>query len=82
MLSYMMNHTKTYSPIEIEPYQAEGNEYFYHGGTLGDVNGDGLVDIIAGTVEISVWINKGDLIFEKQELNIFETRFYLFIYYF
>ena len=67
--------TKTYSPIEIEPYQAEGNEYFYHGGTLGDVNGDGLIDIMAGTVDISVWINKGDLVFEKQELNIFETSF-------
>ena len=69
------SNTHRFSPIEIEPYQAEGNEYFYHGGTLGDVNGDGLVDIIAGTVEISVWINKGDLIFEKQELNIFETNF-------
>ena len=69
------SNTHQFSPIEIEPYQAEGNEYFYHGGTLGDVNGDGLVDIIAGTVEISVWINKGDLIFEKQELNVYENSF-------
>ena len=67
--------TKTYSPIEIEPYQGGGNEYFYHGGTLGDVNGDGLVDIIAGTTDIRVWINKGDLIFEKQELNVYQNGF-------
>ena len=67
--------TKTYSPIEIEPYQGGGNEYFYHGGTLGDVNGDGLVDIIAGTTGIRVWINKGDLIFEKQELNVYQNGF-------
>lgn len=67
--------THRYSPIEIEPYQAGGNELFYHGGTLGDVNGDGLVDIIAGTSYISVWINKGDLIFEKQEINVFGDTF-------
>tara|TARA_B100000900_G_scaffold153694_1_gene130538 strand:+ start:8114 stop:9400 length:1287 start_codon:yes stop_codon:yes gene_type:complete len=69
------SNTHRFSPIEIEAYQAEGNEYFYHGGTLGDVNGDGLVDIIAGTVDISVWINKGDLIFEKQELNVYQNSF-------
>lgn len=69
------SNTHRFSPIEIEPYQAEGNEYFYHGGTLGDVNGDGLVDIIAGTSYISVWINKGDLIFEKQEINVFGNTF-------
>lgn len=69
------SNTHRFSPIEIEPYQAEGNEYFYHGGTLGDVNGDGLVDIIAGTTYISVWINKGDLIFEKQEINVYQNGF-------
>lgn len=69
------SNTHRFSPIEIEPYQAGSNHVFYHGGTLGDVNGDGLVDIIAGTIEISVWINKGDLIFEKQELNVYENSF-------
>lgn len=59
-----------YSPIEIEPYQGGGNEWFYHGGTLGDVNGDGRLDIVAGTTQIKVWINQGDLNFEKQELEI------------
>ena len=67
--------TKTYSPIEIEPYQGGGNEYFYHGGTLGDVNGDGLVDIIAGTVEIRLWINQGNLNFQKETPFIYENGF-------
>ena len=65
----------TYSPIEIEPYQAGTNHVFYHGGTLGDVNGDGLVDILAGTVEIKVWINQGNLNFQKQEINVYENNF-------
>ena len=32
--------SKRYFPLNIEPYQAGGNQWFYHGGTLGDVNGD------------------------------------------
>lgn len=64
-----------YTPIEIEPYQGSGNEFFYHGGTLGDINGDGLVDILAGTTKIKIWINQGDLKFIKYEPDIFENSF-------
>lgn len=67
--------TKTFSPIEIESYQAGGNEFFYHGGTLGDVNGDGLVDIVAGTTDIRVWINQGNLSFQRQDIDVFKNTF-------
>jgi hypothetical protein len=67
--------TKMYSPIEIEPYQSGGNQFFYHGGSLGDVNGDGLVDIIAGTVKITIWMNQGNLNFQKVEPFIYENGF-------
>ena len=64
-----------YTPIEIEPYQGSGNQWFYHGGTLGDLNGDGLVDILAGTTKIKIWINEGGLKFTKYEPDIFENSF-------
>lgn len=59
---------------EIEPYSEGGNQFFYHGGTLGDVNGDGLIDIMAGTVgEQTLWLNKGDLTFQKY-INFLELN--------
>jgi len=59
---------------EIEPYNEGGNQFFYHGGTLGDVNGDGLIDIMAGTVgEQTLWLNKGDLTFQKY-INLLELN--------
>lgn len=33
---------------------------FMHNGTLGDVNGDGLVDIVSGTQTIKLWLNRGN----------------------
>lgn len=61
-----------YNLITIEGYREGGNEWFYHGGTLGDVNRDGLVDIVAGTTEVSVWINNGNNTFIKQDLVSWE----------
>lgn len=69
------SNTHRFSPIEIEPYQASGNEFLYHGGTLGDVNGDGLVDIIAGTTDIRVWINQGNLSFQRKDIDVFMNLF-------
>lgn len=57
-----------YNLITIEEYIEGGNQYFYHGGTLGDVNRDGLIDIVGGTTINSVWINNGNNTFIKQTL--------------
>lgn len=43
----------------VHPY-SEGMSNFMHGGSLGDVTGDGLVDIISGTQTIKLWINLGN----------------------
>lgn len=56
----------------IEPYQEIGAQGYYHGGTLGDVNRDGLVDVVAGTDVIKVWFNNGDGTWTKQQLPSFE----------
>jgi len=63
-----------YNLLEIEPYIEGGNQFFYHGGTLGDVNGDGFIDVLAGTNgKQSLWVNNGNLTFTKDrgfiELN-------------
>ena len=58
IFSYTYNNG-TYELNTIVPYQSGGNELFYHGGSLADVNGDGYPDIVAGTSKIKVWLNNG-----------------------
>ena len=38
---------------------------YFHGGTAGDINGDGLIDLVAGTDRIQYWINNGNLNFTR-----------------
>lgn len=51
---------------EIVPYQDSakeyiaGNQFYYHGGTLGDINNDGFIDIVSGTQRTKAWLNNGD----------------------
>lgn len=55
---------------EIVPYQ-EGMKFFFHGGVVGDINGDGWVDILAsGTSGSKVYMNKKDGTFDT---NYFEV---------
>ena len=53
----------------IEPYvnQEFGvpMDGFFHGGSVGDINGDGLADVVAGTNKIYYWINNGGYNFTK-----------------
>jgi len=43
----------------IVPYETGGNQKYYHGGSLADINRDGYPDIVAGTTTLKVWLNNG-----------------------
>ena len=58
IFSYVYNDGM-YELNEIVPYQSGGNQMYYHGGSLADINGDGYPDIVAGTAELKVWLNNG-----------------------
>jgi len=60
IFSYVYNNAQSmYELNTIVPYQTGGNELFYHGGSLADINRDGYPDIVAGTTKLKVWLNNG-----------------------
>lgn len=61
---------------EVVPYQ-EGHNTYFHGGTLGDVNNDGWVDIIGGGTSPKVYLNNSGK-FENTffEPTMFKEGFY------
>lgn len=59
IFSYVYNDGM-YELNTIVPYQSGGNQVYYHGGSLADINRDGYPDIVAGTTNLNVWLNNGN----------------------
>lgn len=51
------SETKKFDREDIWPYGAEKALSFFHGGTMGDVNNDGYIDIITGGIGPKVFLN-------------------------
>lgn len=65
--------------MEVVSSYDEGPQNFYHGGALGDIDGDGFVDIIGPTTGIRLFFNNGDGKFdlnEYTEVTRFKRGFY------
>ena len=58
-IDLFINEGGTFKYKSVHPL-SEGMHNFMHGGALGDINGDGLIDIVSGTQTIKVWINRGN----------------------
>lgn len=53
----------------IVSYVEGGNQFYYHGGTLGDVDKDGDIDIIAGTIQTKIFLNNGNGNFDVSNIG-------------
>ena len=58
-IDIFINERGYFTTKVVHPY-SEGMKNFMHGGSVADVTGDGLVDIISGTQTIKLWINLGN----------------------